>query len=230
MENKSPEIKVLDQIDAGIKRMKEHSAAARWFLEADNPASAYQKTLKLAAQSERLTLLTRVLPVYNGNPRCFDDMENIKKDNIPVEIGFTAEGWFCVRMPTLLPKKESGTVDYIRGYMYPAMKRFFDGKHPIRYRDCVLVFRHVYCRDRPERGMRDHDNIEVNAVADIVALYVLPDDHPNVTTHYYCSAQSSEDRTEIYVIPKHDFPMWFVEEKAMPDKGVMLYENIICGS
>lgn len=41
---------------------------------------------------------------------------------------------------------------------------------------------------------------------------------------------ASEDRTEVYVVPKHDFPMWFVKEKAMPDKGVMLYENIICGA
>ena len=39
-----------------------------------------------------------------------------------------------------------------------------------------------------------------------------------------------EDRTEVYVVPKHDFPMWFVKEKARPDKGVMLYENIICGA
>lgn len=230
MSNKSPLIKTLDQIDVGIKRMKEHSAAARWFLDADNPTSAYEKTLKLAAQAERTTLLTRVLPAYTGNPRCFDDIEAVKKENVPVEIGFTAEGYFCVRMPTLLPKKASGTVDYIRGYMYPAMKEFFDGKNPIRYKDCVLIFRHVYSRDRPERSMRDHDNIEVNAVSDIVALYVLPDDHPNITTHYYCSAQGPEDRTEIYVVPKHNFPMWFVDEKALPDKGVKLYENIICGA
>ena len=54
--------------------------------------------------------------------------------------------------------------------------------------------------------------------------------NPNVCTHYYCSAAASEDRTEVYVVPKHDFPVWFVEEKAMPDKGVMLYENIICGA
>ena len=108
--------------------------------------------------------------------------------------------------------------------------KFFNGRPRIRYRDCVLVVRHVYDKTRPERKMRDHDNIEVNMVTDIVATKVMPDDNPNVCTHYYCSAAASEDRTEVYVVPKHDFPMWFVEEKAMPDKGVMLYENIICGA
>ena len=230
MDKTNSVITTLDKIDAGIIRMKEHSAAVRWFLDADNPFSAYDKALKLAAQAEKTTLLTRVLPAYTGNPRCFDDMEVVKKESIPVEVGFTTEGYFCVRMPALLPKKESGTVDYIRGYMYPALKRFFDGKNPVRYRDCVLVFRHVNSRDRPERRMRDHDNYEVNAVADIIALYVLPDDHPKVASHYYCSAEGPEDRTEIYVVPKHDFPMWFVEEKTLPDKGVKLYENIICGA
>ena len=78
--------------------------------------------------------------------------------------------------------------------------------------------------------MRDHDNIEVNKVADIVAMHVLSDDNPSVCSHYYCSASASEDRTEVYVVPKHDFPRWFIEEKAMPDKGVMLYENIIAGA
>ena len=227
MDNQNPLIKTLDKIDAGIKRMKELSAATRWFQDADNPSSAYEKALKLAAQAEKTTLLTRVLPAYTGNPRCFDDMETVKQENIKVEIGFTTEGYFCVRMPTLLPKKASGSVDYIRGYLYPAMKQFFEGKTPIRFRDCVLIFRHVYSRDQPERSMRDHDNIEVNAVSDIVALYVLPDDHPSITSHYYCSAQSSEDRTEIYVVPKADFPMWFTAEKTLPDEGVKLYESIV---
>ena len=75
--------------------------------------------------------------------------------------------------------------------------------------------------------MRDHDNIETNMVTDIVAMYVLPDDHPAVCSHYYCSAAGEEERTEIYIIPKHDFPMWLVEEKTLPDKGVKLYETLV---
>lgn len=54
------------------------------------------------------------------------------------------------------------------------MRRFFAGNVPVSYPDYVLIFRHVYNQNRPERAWRDHDNIEVNIVADVIALYLLP--------------------------------------------------------
>ena len=198
--------------------------------------TTYMKTLgkvevklsRMKEQAEQAVLLIRVLPAYTGAAGATARTDAIISDTIPVEVGFTAEGWFSVRIPALLPKKATGSADYIRSYLYPAMRKFFEGKPPVRFRDCVLAYRHVYDRSRPERAMRDHDNIETNMVTDILALYVLPDDHPAVCSHYYCSAAGSEDRTEVYVIPKHDFPMWMVEEKTLPDKGVKLYEVRFC--
>ena len=75
--------------------------------------------------------------------------------------------------------------------LYPAMRRFFAGKLPHIYSDCVLIFRHIYDRNRPERSYRDHDNIELNMVVDIVALYLPPDDAPPRCAHYYCNAQAA---------------------------------------
>ncbi len=94
---------------------------------------------------------------------------------------------------------------------------------PVRYNNCVLIYRHVYDAARPERQRRDHDNIEINMVSDIVAMYVMPDDGPSICSHYYCSAAGTEDRTEVYVVPRESFPIWLVTEKAMPSEGVKLY-------
>lgn len=229
MKQTSTFIQALDKIDDGIKQMKEHIALVRWFYDIENMEQTYEKAMKLEEVSEKTVLLTRALPAYTGRPTAEADVDNLIAQNIQMEIGFTVEGWFSLRIPALLPKKGTGSTDYVRSFLYPAMKAFFDGKPPIRYKDCVLVFRHVYDRSRPERQMRDHDNIEVNMVSDIVAMYVMPDDSPSVCSHYYCSADSSEDRTEVYVVPKHDFPIWFIEEKAMPEKGVILFDTIqIC--
>lgn len=181
--------------------------------------------MKLEETAERLVLLTRALPAYTGAPQAWSEVEKIVSACIPVKIGFTAEGWFSLRIPALLPKKEAGSADYIRSFLYPAMRDFFQDHPPVRYSDCVLIYRHVYDRSRPERKMRDHDNIEINMVSDIVAMYVMPDDGPSVCSHYYCSAEGPEDRTEVYVVPKRDFPVWLVMEKMMPEKGVELYEN-----
>lgn len=221
-------MKTLGKVEAKLSRMKEQAAAVRWFYENGNLPESYNRALRLEELSEQTVLLTRVLPAYTGAVGATTQTDAIISDTIPVEVGFTAEGWFSIRIPTLLPKKASGSADYIRSYLYPAMRKFFEGKPPVRFRDCVLAYRHVYDRSRPERAMRDHDNIETNMVTDILALYVLPDDHPAVCSHYYCSAAGSEVRTEVYVIPKHDFPVWMAEEKTLPDKGVKLYEVRFC--
>ena len=228
MKTETTYIKTLALVETKLQRMKEQADAVRWFYDNGNIEESYKRALKLEELSEQMVLLTRVLPAYTGAVKAQAEVDAIISETIPVEIGFTAEGWFSIRIPALLPKKATGSPDYIRSYLYPAMRKFFEGKPPIRFKDCVLAYRHVYDRTRPERAMRDHDNIETNMVTDIVAMYVLPDDGPGVCSHYYCSAAGSEDRTEVYVIPKHDFPMWMVEEKTLPDKGVQLYEVRFC--
>ena len=144
---------------------------------------------------------------------------------VPVKMGFTKEGWFCMQIPALLPKKQKGSVDYIRGLLYPALSNFFRGKQPVRYRDCVVIYRHVYNRNFKERQRRDHDNIEINLTTDAVAMYVLPDDSPRVCEHFYCTAAGDEDRTEVYIVPKSDFQTWQDLEPTFPENGVLLFEN-----
>lgn len=218
-------IKVLDKVELAKRNLESQMAYVRRFHQDANLQAAFDAALQLEEISERLVLFTRRLPAYTGCPMADAAVENCMAESIPVEIGFTAEGWFALRIPALLPKKSSCSADYIRSFLYPAMRRFFQTQPPVRYRDCVLIYRHVYSRDRPERQKRDHDNIEVNMVSDIVALYVMPDDSPKVCAHYYCSVSGTDDRTEVYVVPKNEFPLWLVAERAMPDAGVKLYET-----
>ena len=218
-------IKVLDKVELAKRSLEAQMAYVRRFYQDADLQAAYDAALQLEEISEKLVLFTRRLPAYTGSPVAEAAVENCMAESIPVEIGFTVEGWFAIRIPALLPKKASGSADYVRSFLYPAMRRFFQAQPPVRYRDCVLVYRHVYSRDRPERRYRDHDNIEVNMVSDIVALYVMPDDSPKVCSHYYCSVSGADDRTEVYVVPKEDFPLWLVTERTAPDKGVKLYET-----
>lgn len=197
----------------------------RRLAEAGDLAGAYEAAFAFADRAERLTLIARSLPAYTGHPRAAERMEELLKETVPVEMGFTREGWFCLRIPTLLPKKGGGSPSYIRDFLYPAMRRFFSGKLPASYPDCVLIFRHIYDRRRPERAWRDHDNIEVNMVADIVALYLLPDDAPRRCAHYYCSAAGDQDRTEVYVVPCDELTAWLHAAKTGILEGVELLEN-----
>lgn len=186
---------------------------------------AFGSAFAFEAEVEKLALLARVLPAYTGHPKALELAEQTMEQAIPVEMGYGESGWFCLRIPALLPKKGSGSPTYIQEYLYPAMRRFFDGKPPTHYVDCVLAYRHVYHQDRPERACRDHDNIEQNMVTDIMALYLLPDDAPLRCSHYYCSVMGTQDMTEVYVVPRELFPRWLDAEKTNGLKEEKLYEN-----
>lgn len=128
---------VLDKIDRKLKRMAEQLETTRWLADAGQFGAAYEHAMHLEDTAERLTLLTRVLPCYTGRPNARSEVEKVILAAHPVEIGFTAEGWFSLRIPLLLPKKEAGSTEFIRAFLYPAVHRFFKDKEPVRYTDCV---------------------------------------------------------------------------------------------
>ena len=178
---------------------------------------ALEKSVTAAKLSESVTLKTRALPAHIGHPQAEALVREMIEESIPVEIGFTEEGWLSLRLPILLPRKEKSSRSYLRGILYPALEKFSYGKEKIRYRNCVLIFRHVYDKNRPEREYRDHDNIELNTVVDAIAMFFLVDDPPFECRHYYCSAAGENERTEVYIVPREDFESWLAMENS-PNK------------
>lgn len=209
-------------------KLRQMQALERTVLQAaalEDENVAYCTASQLVDACEQAVLLARALPACTGRPHVFFDIDQKSEVPTPVEIGFTWEGWFSLRMPMLLPKKERGSAAFVRMLLLPALRRFFQGKPPVRISPCVLVFRHVYARDRPDRALRDHDNIETNMAADCVALYVMEDDNPAACSKYECSAKGDRERTEIYVVPQTEFPQWLLSEKSMPEEGVELLQH-----
>jgi hypothetical protein len=217
--------KCFNRADRRIGKLGAAPEDIRTHILRGNIEGAYESAFGFADQAEKLALLARALPAYTGHPMAKERMADAMPEAFTVNMGFTEEGWFCVRLPALLPRKNHGSPAYVAEPLYPAMARFWRGKPPSRYPDNVVVFRHVYDRKRPERRYRDHDNIELSMVLDIVALYVMTDDSPMRCRHFYCSAPGSEDRTEVYVVPREEFVEWVTLEKTMGDEGVDLYES-----
>lgn len=215
----------LDRVEKALKELVKQVQLIREMVEMNRSDLIQDQLMKLADKSERFTLLTRALPCFTGYPRAAADVEQVVKGAFPVEIGFTEEGWFCLRIPMLLPRKKHGSVNYIRGALYPAMREFFRKVPPVRYRECVIIYRHVYSKNRPERNYRDHDNIEINEVTNVVSLYTMRDDGPMMCKHFYCSAVGDPERTEVYVVPQENFIQWQLQEPSIPNYGVFLMGN-----
>ena len=96
----------------------------------DMPA-AFGSAFAFEAEVEKLALLARVLPAYTGHPKALEVLEETMEGTIPVKMGYGELGWFCLRIPALLPKKGSGSPTYIQEYLYPAMRRFLPVSHPL---------------------------------------------------------------------------------------------------
>ncbi len=204
------------------RKLSKHLANMR-ALSVRNKYEDYYAVSKEAENvGEKLQLLLRSLPCYTGNPNARAEVEAAILEQVPVEMGYTTQDWFCLRMPLLLPKKEMGSTAYIRGFLFPAMKKFFQGTSPIRFPKSVVVFRYVYDQNRPEREYRDYDNIECNIVMDAIALYLMNDDGPLRCHHYHCSVPGTTERTEVYLIPMGEIVTWFGMEPSLPDEGLVL--------
>jgi len=119
-----------------------------------NMPAAFGSAFAFEAEVEKLALLARVLPAYTGHPKALELAEETMGETIPVEMGYGEHGWFCLRIPALLPKKGSGSPTYVQEYLYPAMRKFFAGKPPTHYIDCVLAYPARWRVKRP--AMRQH--------------------------------------------------------------------------
>ena len=183
-----------------------------------NLEGAYQSAFELAAESEKFTLLTRRLPEYAGSRyQAHDIMDLVIPDNFPVRIGFTPEGWLGMVIPTLLPKKRKGSSAYIYRSIYLSMDRFYRTQEYLKCCDeSVIVFKHVYHHERPGRLYRNHDNIEVSTVIDVLDMFRLMNDSALGCEHYYYSTAGDDDRTEVFVVPKDEFAIWLAAAKDRP--------------
>ena len=201
------------QLDSAIREAEKLLKLLRTIGESRDLETALQMSVTAAKISEGVALRTRALPAHTSHPQAERMVQEAISESVPVDIRLTEEGWFYLRMPILLPRKEKSPRTYLRGFLYPALAAFARERPPIRYRDCVMIFRHTYDRNRPEREYRDHDNIELNTVVDAIAMFFLVDDTPFECRHYYCSVVGDEESTEVFIVPRNEFGVWLTQEK-----------------
>lgn len=160
----------------------------------------------LSCACERLALIARELPCYTGHPTAKTQVLAQATQEHGIVVSNTP--WFCITLPVLLPRKEHGSSEFLRRPLYHALALYFRQHDRPTFTDCVLCFVHTYPYDRPERAYRDHDNIELNAVADAIALFVMYDDAPLLCSHFYCSQIGEKECTRVFVIPRKSFVAW----------------------
>lgn len=155
---------------------------------------------------ERSWSLLKGLILESGRPNATLAFDNVICNAVPVDICFTEEGWFRLKMSSLPPKEMASNANYIRDVLYAQLGAYFRKENcRVRFHNCVIIFNHIYRYDVPEKQCRDHDNIERNMVVDAVALFVMEDDGARRCQHYYYSSPGDENATEVVVVPENQF-------------------------
>lgn len=155
---------------------------------------------------ERSWGILKGLILESGRPNATVAFDKVICNAAPVDISFTEEGWFRMKMSSLPAKEMATNANYIRDVLYAQLGAYFrkEGCRK-RFHNCVIIFNHIYRYDVPEKQYRDHDNIERNMVVDAVALFVMEDDGARRCQHYYYSSSGDDNATEVFVVPEDQF-------------------------
>lgn len=183
-----------------------------------DPNVLIEHTFTLERLSERIANTARLLPHISGIKEHEILAEDIMIEEMDITIALNERGWYVIKIPSLLPKKEKGNASYIRAAVFKALERYFANGHDVKFdTKTILCFNHIYSLERPWRHMRDHDNIEINVIVDAIALFLLKDDGPTKCNHYHKSEKETTpnqmDRTEITLLPEKDFSLFLTLEK-----------------
>lgn len=192
----------------------------------------YNFTLPTAEEAEFLIRNTRELILSQKTPTGEEDLQRIIDATYPVEIGFNAEGWFGVRIPLLIPKKDNYSVKYLEKRLGPALDAFWRARPrqflPSNF-NSVIVFRHIYSPRRPGWERCVPADSEIDCVIRLFFTHVLHQMFPIDFRHYHCCVLGEEECTEVYLMPISDFGKWLAQETpylVVSPKGEKLYETI----
>ena len=87
----------VEKVNRLLGKAKESAETVQILYEKGDMQEAYDECFRLERLSEKIVLNTRSLPVHTGNPRAERQVSSIIKEEVPVEIGYTKEGWFSLR-------------------------------------------------------------------------------------------------------------------------------------
>lgn len=121
-------------------------------------------------------------------------------------------GIFEITLPCLIPKrKQRQSTEYLTDPLTAALERYVQTHAVKRFRHCVVCFSHVYCRDLPERRIRDYDNLELKQFLDAVGAWLLTDDGGLLCDAYQTTELGEADCTRMFIMEKSRFPAWLAE-------------------
>lgn len=200
--------RLIDRCIEDLKDLKEQLEGLKQIDPMEQFEEYKEMTLAASMKAEAATIKTRGLVVEST---FYSKQEYYKRIAKTQGITITSEhGWIKIVMPFLLPSKRSKkyNCDLLIDPLDYALRAFAKEFPVKKYEDCILAFRHIYTKEFPDRAIRDHDNIEIKKVIDVITSHLMVDDSGRFCSHFYTSAVGEKEVTEVYVMNKNGLKYW----------------------
>lgn len=120
---------------------------------------------------------------------------------------------FKVTIPCQLPKRRQKNTEYLVQPLMAALYEFADHTPLPKFDEAAVCFVYVVSPQKPLSQVQDHDNIENKQILDVIGTFLLQDDNGLLCSTYQRTERGDHDRTEVYVMPRKNFPLWLQEHE-----------------
>jgi len=140
-------------------------------------------------------------------------------NNLGIVVKYDNSGIVDITIPCLIPNRKKKSKEFITAPLHAALERFVldrpQGSPFEKFTHCVICITHLY--DEVLFGIgrkRDHDNIEIKGIIDVINSFLLTDDTGNLCDIYNTSKITNADFTRISIMKKDMFPQWILGTKG----------------
>ena len=187
---------------------------------------AYGFTLATIESAEEFALQVRQLGRSQKIPDSEPEIQRMVDAVYKTELGFTKDGYFCMRFPRLIPGMDGRSMLYLKKNLSVHLEAFWKDRYGMSNNKHLIIFRHVYTYRHPAWERYVPADAEVDFVMRMVLKNVCHEFFGANFKHYHCCAMGEVECTEVYVVPNTDFPKWLEQEPNIPPSGWKLYESV----
>lgn len=227
LEIKSEYFKKIDKITTENNKINTLLSQIKLLLEEKSYSEVYDLCDKVAILSQSNTQRVRRLPIDFGAKDGISQIKRTIVEKANIQFEYLNYDVLHIILPDLLPirprydsgkkiLKQTVNYDYLRStYLEAFSQEFKNGKYRIKDgRRAVIAFINYYEEDSL---IKDHDNLDVKIITDILAEFVLFDDDPLSLSHYMDFDYADFMHTEVYLVPEDVFPnflIWLKKNKG----------------
>ena len=150
-----------------------------------------------------------ILKLLMQNPR-----QVITKSQLLEQLSMDTPDCVEITLPGLMPRRKStrGT-EFLIDPLMAALERFVREHGVVRFPHYTVCFVMVYDRTLPERRIRDYDNLELKAVLDAAACFLMESDSGLLCDAYHSTELGETDCTRMFIVDSRCYPQWYAERQ-----------------